>query len=242
MIYNGNRNLVTATCAFITLVFIMTGFIPYSHGVVKPTNNNASSMLYPLDSQPFGIGYIKGAEGFHKLMYGEPSNTNIATDTSGKYCALDQSGPIWYLAGTAGGAVVRSCSVPQGKALFFPLIANECSYAENPNLKTPSQLIDCAKSADNNLNYLTLSIDGVPIPNLEKYRITSTKLFNFNFVKDNIAGVPPGPTSGALDGWFAYLKPLPPGNHIIRFGGAATSTTPGQPNFVVDATYHLTVK
>jgi hypothetical protein len=241
MMHNSYRNLVAATCALISLVFIMTGFIPYSHGVVK-NNDNASSMLYPLDSQPFGIGYIKGAEGFHKLLYGEPSNTNIATDTSGKYCALDQSGPIWYLAGTAGGAVVRSCTVPQGKTLFFPLIANECSYAENPNLKTPSQLIDCAKSADNNLNYLTLSIDGVTIPNLEKYRITSTKLFNFTFVNDNIAGVPPGPTSGALDGWFAYLKPLPPSNHIIRFGGAATSTTPGQPNFVVDATYHLTVK
>lgn len=146
------------------------------------------------------------------------------------------------MAGTAGGAVIRSCTVPAGKALFFPLIVNECSYAENPNLKTLSKLIDCAKSADNNLNYLTLNVDGVSIPNLEKYRITSTKLFNFTFAKDNIAGVPPGPTSGALDGWFAYLKPLPPGPHIIRFGGAETSTTPGQPNLAVDATYHLTVK
>src|SRR5437773_9144834 len=131
------RNLVAATGVCITLVFAMTGFVPYSHGVVK-SNNNASSLLYPLDSQPFGIGYIRGAEGFHKLLYEEPTNTNIATDTSGKYCALDQSGPLWYLAGTAGGAVVRSCSVPAGKALFFPLIANECSYAENPNLKSPS--------------------------------------------------------------------------------------------------------
>jgi hypothetical protein len=83
--------------------------------------------------------------------------------------------------------VVRNCTVPTGKALFFPLIANECSYAENPNLKSPSQLIDCAKSADNNLKYLQLSIDGVAIPDLQKYRITSTQLFNFTFAKDNIA-------------------------------------------------------
>jgi hypothetical protein len=136
---------------------------------------------------------------------------------------------------------VRSCTVPAGKALFFPLIANECSYAENPNLKSASQLIDCAKSADNNLKYLTLSIDGVAVPDLEKYRITSTKLFNFTFAKDNIAGAPPGPTSGALDGWFAYLKPLPPGSHTIRLGGASVATTPGAPNYATDATYHLTI-
>ena len=234
------RNLVAAIIASIYAVFVMAGFIPYSHGEVG-SNNNVSNMLYPLDSQPFGIGYIAAAEGFHKLLYMEPSNTNIATDTDGKYCSLDQSGPIWYLAGTAGGSVVRNCTVPAGKALFFPLIANECSYAENPNLKSVSQLIDCAKSADNNLNYLQLSIDGVTIPNMEKYRITSTKLFNFTFVKDNIAGVSPGPTSGALDGWFAYLKPLPTGSHTIRFGGASTSVTPGQGNYAVDATYHLTV-
>ena len=92
MMYNGYRNFL-ATCAFITFVCTLTGFIPYSHGVVK-NNNNASNMLYPLNSQPFGIGYIEGAEGFHKLMYGELSNTNIATDTTGKYCSLDQSGPI----------------------------------------------------------------------------------------------------------------------------------------------------
>jgi hypothetical protein len=34
------------------------------------------------------------------------------------------------------------------------------------------------KSADNNLKYLQFSIDGVPIPDMEKYRITSTRLFN----------------------------------------------------------------
>lgn len=86
-------------------------------------------------------------------------------------CASDQAGPVWYLAGTAGGSVMRNCTVPAGKALFFPLIANECSYAENPNLKSPSQLIDCAKSADNNLKYLQLSIDGVAIPDLQKFEL-----------------------------------------------------------------------
>ena len=61
------------------------------------------------------------------------------------------------------------------------------------------------------------------------------------FTKDNIAGAPPGPTAGALDGWFAYLKPLPPGSHTIRLGGASVATTPGAPNYATDATHHLTI-
>jgi len=132
---------IAALIACISLAFVMVGFISYSHGEVK-SNNNASNILYPLASQPFGIGYMGGAEGFHRLIYIEPGSSNIATDTTGKYCALDQTGPIWYFTGTAGGSVVRNCTLPAGKALFFPLIANECSYAENPNLKSPSQLIE----------------------------------------------------------------------------------------------------
>jgi hypothetical protein len=63
------RNLAAFTGACITLLFA-TGFISYSHGAVNSTNN-ASGILYPLNSQPFEIGYIKGAEGFHKLIYGD---------------------------------------------------------------------------------------------------------------------------------------------------------------------------
>jgi NAD(P)-dependent dehydrogenase (short-subunit alcohol dehydrogenase family) len=34
-------------------------------------------------------------------------------------------GPVWFLAGSFGATVVRSCLVPAGKALFFPLVNQE---------------------------------------------------------------------------------------------------------------------
>jgi hypothetical protein len=38
-------------------------------------------------------------------------------------CSIGQSGPVWFLAGTTGGApVVRGCTVPKGKELFFSLL------------------------------------------------------------------------------------------------------------------------
>ena len=70
---------------------------------------------------------------------------------------------------------------------------------------------------------------------------TSTRLFNFMFTKDNIAGLAAGPRSAALDRWFAYIKPLPPDNHTIRFGGVAVTARTGSANFAVDATCHLTI-
>ena len=36
-----------------------------------------------------------------------------------------------------------------GKGLLFPLIANECSYKQNPSLKTETELRACAVNTDN---------------------------------------------------------------------------------------------
>ena len=37
-------------------------------------------------------------------------------------CSAGQSGKVWYLAGTFGGAAERTCSIKKGKAIFFPLL------------------------------------------------------------------------------------------------------------------------
>src|SRR5262245_64466360 len=45
------------------------------------------------------------------------------SDQTGRACAVNQSGPVWFLAGTfTGGPVTRVCNVPAGRALFFPLV------------------------------------------------------------------------------------------------------------------------
>jgi hypothetical protein len=52
-----------------------------------------------------------------------PTSVNPQTDTTGEFSVVGQRGPIWFLAGTfGGGTATRSCSVPQGAALFFPVI------------------------------------------------------------------------------------------------------------------------
>src|SRR5215510_5277808 len=52
-----------------------------------------------------------------------PTSANPLTDTTGTDCLVGQRGATWFLAGVlAGGTVTRTCSIPQGRMLFFPII------------------------------------------------------------------------------------------------------------------------
>ncbi len=52
-----------------------------------------------------------------------PNDVNPLVDTTGALCGVGQRGPVWFLAGTFfGGTVIRTCTVPEGTTLFFPVI------------------------------------------------------------------------------------------------------------------------
>ncbi len=199
--------------------------------------------LFSPSSKPYGLTFGEWAAKWHTWLYSMPGPINPATDTTGKNCAQNQTGPVWFLAGTTGGSDERSCTIPAGKALLFPLIANECSYKENPNLKTEAELRTCAVSPNNGVTDLELTIDGVNIQNMEKYRAHSP-LFGFTFSDDNLAGVSPGPTQGVADGFWAILPPLSAGGHTVHFKAAAVqpATTGISSSFVIDITYHPAVQ
>ena len=65
-----------------------------------------------------------------------------------------------------------TCTIPAGKAILSPVATNECSYAENPNLKTEAELRACAVSGDE-VNSIEATVDGVPVNDIAKYRIQS---------------------------------------------------------------------
>ena len=57
-------------------------------------------------------------------VLGIPQATNPQLDTTGEFCDVNQpASPFWFLAGTFGGDAARSCTIPAGKLLFFPLSA-----------------------------------------------------------------------------------------------------------------------
>lgn len=127
--------------------------------------------------------------------------------------------------------------------IVFPFIANECSYKENPNLKTEAELRTCAVSPNKGVSDLELTVDGVSLQYMTKYG-TQSPLLGFSFSKDNLCGVSPGPTQEVADGFWAILPPLSVGNHTIHFKAAAVrpATTGASNSFVIDTTYHIVVQ
>jgi len=173
-----------------------------------------------------------------------PQDKNPIADVDGRYCAVNQnlSSQVWFLAGTGGGRADRQCTIPHGVSLFFPILSTECSYAEDSTLKSPRDLLKCAK--EERASSLQASIDGTQLRNLESYRVDSP-IFKFTFPEKNIFGAPSGQTQGVSDGWFLMLKPLKPGHHVVEFRGqTAASATPTLPGdvYVTISKYNIDSK
>ncbi len=95
----------------------------------------AGSGPLPPNSHAFGKGYDEHATGWLEWALAAPAPTNPILDTDGSYGAMGQSGKVWYLAGTSGGAATRSLTVPTGTALFFPIVNS--FWVNTPELGDP---------------------------------------------------------------------------------------------------------
>src|SRR5439155_23432452 len=81
--------------------------------------------VVPPAAHPYGHTYSDWAARWWQWALAQPLSTNPVLDTTGANCAAGQSGRVWFLAGTfSAGTVSRSCTVPAGTALLFPVLNN----------------------------------------------------------------------------------------------------------------------
>lgn len=177
--------------------------------------------LYKREENPFGLSWEEWAAKWCNWAYSIPEIINPANDKTGRHCGVNQSDEnVWFLSGTFGNVtpVRRKCTIPSGKAIFFPVLVKEDSLAEDYDLKTEEELANRAKTATDMYMHMSVSIDGTKIENLETYRIRS-KFFDLNFPKGNVYGVQEGLTRSVCDGFWVFIKPLEVGTHYIHFMG-----------------------
>ena len=206
-----------------------------------------NSLLFPQDSQPFGMTYGDWAAAWWQYVFSIPASTNPLLDTTGEYCNVAQSsGPVFFLNSTPypDVLVTRTCTVPS-KALLLATGGTECSTLESPpfNGTDPQELRTCAGTIVDgiDINRLKLTIDGKKVHDLRLFRAQSP-FFDFIMpANDNILGLE-GVTSGSSvsDEYIVMLKPLSRGNHVIHFEGAYVSGPFAGVWFGV--TYNLTVQ
>lgn len=202
---------------------------------------SARPIIYPIDSKPYDLSYDQWGVKWWKWFVSIPASTSPAGDTTGANCALNQNDPnVWYLASTFGGKAERTCTVPSDRALLVTIIGTECN-AKQDKVTTKVQFQACVRGVMDGLKLATAELDGINIPNVERYRITSS-VFPVTFPDGANWGAPPGPTNLASDAVYLMLYPLSKGTHTLHFAGQVFNPTNPAYNQATDVTYHLIVK
>lgn len=216
-------------------------------------DGNPNPRIAPINSNPHGKSYSQWASAWWQWALAIPTTENPVLDDTGEDADVNQSGPVWFLAGNLGGVSERTITLPAGKALFFPIINQiyigyPCDDRNLPGCEV-DQALEAANDIPTLLSFidpamddaaLTCKIDGRTVRCLESYRVRSSAIHTVNVPEDNIYagyGLLGGPYHPCVDvGYYLMLKPLRPGRHTIHFTSATADGT-----FNLDVTYHIKV-
>src|SRR5258706_16430044 len=75
------------------------------------TASAQSSVVFRRDLNPFDKPFEQWTAEWWQFILSLPAAANPLLDT-GAQCAVGQRGPVWFLAGSLGEVVTRTCTVP----------------------------------------------------------------------------------------------------------------------------------
>ncbi len=212
---------------------------------------NHNLQVLPPKSHPYGKSYGEWNALWWQWFFSVPASKNPGLATNGKVdCKVGQSGKVWFLAGNflSGGTFTRSCNIPEGKALFVPLVNSWVDNIGNSPPYTVDQLRAIAAGAVTPATNLHANVDGKSFTDLSHYR-SKSPVFSYTLppspdnVIDAAFGIAlPDPNywpsltvkPAVADGYYIMLAPLCKGLHTINFGGSS-------PGITLDITYTITV-
>jgi hypothetical protein len=207
--------------------------------------------MFDRDSVVYGRTFGEWDAEWNQWSYSIPVAQHPLFDNGD--CNVGQSGPVWFLGGkfcavgaTCSYTAVRNCSVPSGKAIFFPIADFEDSALEEAVNVHPSdptyQQIGTLRSVTSSVEGATdifCQIDGRKVKNLaQKFSVQSTA-FGFTIPDDNLLKAVYAPPNNfeagsyfpaVDDGYYLMLAPMSPGMHTLHFGASW-----------LDVTYNLTI-
>ncbi|RPI89864.1 MAG: hypothetical protein EHM42_02305 [Planctomycetaceae bacterium] len=166
----------------------------------------------------------------------EPFATNPAVDPTGEFANLNQSGPVFFVAGSFGGPTdPRTFQVPAGKYLLVPLI-NYVFWAPEDGADEAAIRSLAASNVDTVVSPY-FELDGNALASPESHREASPAggfILGYAPLLAEI-GLSPMDRLAVADGYWVMLEPLSRGSHTLRFGGVQ----PGQ--FETNVVANITV-
>jgi hypothetical protein len=202
--------------------------------LASPGVSNVQAATQSVELGPYyGASYGEWSARWWQWAFSIPAAVNPLLDPSGGNCGQRQYDDVWFLAGNFGGTTVRSCTIPFGKPIFFPVI-NQVAYLP----KASETLMDLRQQNAASIDSVTsksCTLDGVPV---NMYRARSP---SFSVLMPPQGIFAPGRLSPpaqkdtlVADGYWVLLPALTPGKHTLKFQA-------GIPGFSLNITYNLTV-
>ena len=198
---------------------------------LSPATHAAEPLLVPPGESVGGTSQSEWSRLWWQWAASFEHSQSPVADLTGELCAGKQSGTVWFLAGTYGTArTVRTCTVPRGKYLFFPLI----NYVVRPSANGAPNCLAVMSSAarmTDQVFSLLLDVDGIRHTDLAQHRQATRGCFDLGALAEPKVRIFPA----AANGYYVMLRPLPPGRHTLNFGGAL-------PSMLQAVTYTLVVE
>ena len=187
-----------------------------------------TSLFYNITNSHNGLSFQNLMTKYWDWWINVPAKPGIPT--SG--CVMKDIGNVLFLIDPLfiGKTVAYSCNIPEGKALFFPLVMSEVDpkVPEYKGLNMTDTMMLAKAREENEGNSFKLVIDGRTIPEsyLKSLR-TNSPFWNITVLdKDNQYEAEVGSYRAVTEGNYVFLKPLSPGWHELHYEASSLRDNP----------------
>jgi hypothetical protein len=206
--------------------FVLVAVICILTSTVSVSSGDNNPGIAPINSHPYGKSYGEWAVAWWTWLLETPYDINPAVNNNP--CSGGQSGHVWFLASDAfvnwwdapGVQEFRSCTIPTGTALFFPLISNGYfAFDTDPPAERTKDFVRRASRCAGPVK-ISLKIDGEKVENPYKY-YEESPFFTINLPENSIyKDIYPAAMTwepSADSGYYLFLRPLAEGRHTLEW-------------------------
>ena len=140
----------------------------------------------PMDGKHYGTTYRELNVAWFQWILSQPRIGNPGFDPTGANCASGQSGDVWFLAGSFNQTLVeRTCTIPSGKAIFFPILNSFTSCYFGDGNCTEKDLPPELEAHLDGVIDMFATIDGCDVGDPVDYRVHATE-FSVTLPEGNV--------------------------------------------------------